>query len=300
MVTLTGTTRTLTITKSPTFIIPLKFFNKSGFVTFRNGSKFRLTWSQFLMLRDTYQYWSKYTFEQIDTELFKLRQGKFEFTGNLNLICSIVELTEKHHCAVEPKNNGVFSLSGESFNLVGSSEMIFVFKELLAGIYDCDCRGKTVLDIGGFEGETAVYFSSRGAKKIVLYEPIPVNFETAKQNIERNGINAELHNEGIADADGTITIEFLSSKNTCAVKNVSSVLLESGADIAKIDCEGAEESLINVSNNILQSISLYMIELHSESIREKILAKFTDAGFILSKDFKWSKDFSVVHLHRQP
>jgi FkbM family methyltransferase len=299
MVTLAGTIRTFANTKFPAFIIALKFFHKSGYVTFKNGSKFKLAWSDFLMLRDTYEYWSKFNLDQVDNGLFKLRQGKFEFTGNLRLICSIVELTEKYHVAVEPKGSGVFSLSGQSFNLVGSSELVFVSKEMLSGIYNCDCHGKTVLDIGGFEGETVVYFSSLGAKKVILYEPIPAHFKTAKQNIERNAINAELHNEGIAEKDGTLSIEFLSDKVNCEVKNVTSVILQSGADIAKIDCEGAEESLVSVPNEILQSIPLYMIEFHSQSIREKVLAKFNDAGFVLSKDNNWSPNLSVVHLKRQ-
>jgi FkbM family methyltransferase len=299
MVTFAGTIRTFANTKFPTFIIALRFFHKSGYVTFKNGSKFKLTWSDFLMLRDTYPYWSKFNLEQMNNGLFKLRQGKFEFTGDLKLICSIVVLTEKYHFTIEPKGEGMFSLSGQSFTLVGSSELVFVSKEMLSGIYDCDCRGKTILDIGGFEGETAVYFSSLGAKKVILYEPIPAHFKTAKQNIERNAINAGLHNEGIAEKDGTLIIEFLSDKVECVVKNVTSVILQSGADIAKIDCEGAEKSLVGVPNEILRRIPLYIIELHSHSIREKVLAKFNDAGFVLSKDNNWSTNLSVVHLKRQ-
>lgn len=298
MVTLIGTIRTLTTTRIPDFVIPLKFFNRSGVVTFRNGSKFRLTWPEFLMLRDTYQYWPRYTVEQMANGLFKIRRGKSEFVGSLRHMCAIFELTEKHNCTVEQKNHGTFRLSGGSFILVGSPEMLVAVKELFSGMYDCDCHGKTVLDIGGFEGESAVYFSSLGAKKVILYEPIPVQFQSAKQNIERNDTNAELYNEGIAEADGVISIEYSTNKATCSVKNVASVILESGADIAKIDCEGAEESLVHVSNRILQSISLYMIEVHTRSIRDKILMKFKEAGFVLARDFRLTKDLSVVHLKR--
>ncbi len=300
MVTLSGTFRTLTTTKSPGFIYLLKFKHKQGFVTFKNGAKLKLTWSEFLMLRDTYHYWSKYIIEQTDNGLFKISGGNFEFIGDLNLARSVLELREKYKLPVEQKKDGAFSVSLGPYVIVGSTDMIFFINELCLGIYDCDCGGKTVLDIGGFEGETTAYFSSQGAKKIVLYEPLPTNFQTAKQNIERNGINAELHNEGIGEADGITIIEFGSRKTTCAVKNVASVILESGADIAKIDCEGAEESLVGVPNQILQKIPLYMIEIHSVAIRGKLLAKFTDAGFVLSREVQCSKDFSVVHFKRQP
>ncbi len=300
MVTINGTLRTLTTTKFPGFIYSLRFRHKSGFVTFKNGSKFKLTWNEFLVLRDTYQYWSKYTLKQTDNRLFRLSRGNFEFIGDLNLMRSVLKLIEKHHFTVEQKNNGTFSLSEGSYTLEGSPYMIYCFDELFLGVYDCDCSGKTVLDIGAFEGETAAFFSSRGAEKIVLYEPIPANFQVARQNMERNGIDAELHNAGISAEDGTAVIEFGSSKNTCTIKNVASVLFGSKADIAKIDCEGAEESIVSVPDKILQSISLFMIEVHSYSIREKLLAKFTTAGFVLSKEFEFSKDCSVMHFKRQP
>ena len=281
MVTLGGTRRTLAITRFPSsFVVPLKFFHKTGFITFKNGSKFKLNWSDFLMLRDSYQFWSKYTVEQIDIGLFKLKRGDFEVTGNPYLICSITELTEKYTYAIEVKGDDLYNLKGGqlNFNFLGSSEMLFIVKELHTGFYDCDCRGKTVLDIGAFEGETAVYFSNLGAKKIVLYEPIPDFFQIAKQNAKRNNVNAELHNQGIAEKDGPLTVEFCSKKTACQVKNVTSVIVESGADIAKIDCEGAEESLVNVPDEILQRVSLYMIEIHSAKIREKLFRKFAAAG----------------------
>jgi len=47
-------------------------------------------------------------------------------------------------------------------------------------------------------------------------------------------------------------MEFGSDKITCFIKNVAAVLLKSKEDIAKIDCEGGEESLVSVPDRILK------------------------------------------------
>jgi FkbM family methyltransferase len=269
-------------------------------VVFKNGTKLHLTWAQFRILRDYYPYWSKFKIEQIDDNLFKLKQEKNEITGNLPFICLISELIEKYGCTITQKGTECFDITVKSFKLVGSSEMLIILQELLSGTYDCYCQDKTILDIGGFEGETVVYFSSLGAKKVLMYEPIPVNFERARENIERNGVNAELFNYGIDEADGSFEISFRSNKATCLVKNISAVILESKADIVKIDCEGAEQCLVTVSNELLRSADLYLIELHSSEIRRKVLEKFNESGFIVFKDITLPDNVSIVQLKRQP
>ncbi len=86
--------------------------------------------------------------------------------------------------------------------------MLVCLQELRTGEYECDCRDKVVLDVGGFEGESAVYFWSKGAKKIIIYEPVAAHVEFIKKNIELNHINAEIHQSGIGNRNGTETIEY--------------------------------------------------------------------------------------------
>jgi hypothetical protein len=54
---------------------------------------------------------------------------------------------------------------------------------------------------------------------------------------------------------------------------------ESKADVAKIDCEGAEVSLVTVPKETLRKIPTYFVETHSPAIRRTIERKFTDCGF---------------------
>lgn len=298
MVSIGGLVRTLKVTNSPKIVL-LRTLHKSGSVTFKNGVKLNLSWSEFLMLRDIYQYWSNCKVEKISDNLFKFTGPSFEFVGDLEIARTIFELTNKHGYSVKQENRDLFTVKKEETTLVGSSVMVHFIRELTEGIYRCDCVGKTVLDIGGFEGETAAYFYGLGAKKVIVYEPIPANFKKMEQNMVRNNFNAELHNEGIGAVDGEAKIVFCNEESVCSIKNTALVLSECHADIAKIDAEGAEETLCDVSNDLLRSIGFYMIEVHSQPIRDKLLQKFVDAGFTLTADFKMGNQIDVIHLKRQ-
>lgn len=298
MVNIDGILKTLKVTSSPKVLL-LKARRKQGLVAFKNGAKLNLSWSEFLMLRDLYGHWSKdFKVEKVSDNLFKFI-GPFEFTGTLELARSIFGLTNKYGYSIKETGRDLYNVSKDKVTLTGSSVMVHFIKELTEGIYKCDCTGKTVLDVGGFEGETAAYFYSLGAKKVIVYEPIPANFKKIEQNMLQNHYNAELHNQGIGAVNGTTKIEFCDEGSMCSIKSTTAVLTESQADVAKIDAEGAEETLCDIPNDILRSIGYYMIETHSNRIRERILQKFTDAGFSLTADFKMVNEIDVIHLKRQ-
>jgi FkbM family methyltransferase len=174
--------------------------------------------------------------------------------------------------------------------------LIVFFNE--SEIYECDFTDKTVLDVGGYCGETAVFFWSRGAKKIIVYEPVLVHHEFIRKNVQLSGIKAELHEEGIGKDDGTIAVNYdyanqefglLSegkSQSEIRIRNVTDAIIESKADIAKFDCEGAETSLVDLSNETLSKIGYYVIETHTRDIRKAIIEKFEKAGFRMARSPK--------------
>ena len=47
-------------------------------------------------------------------------------------------------------------------------------------------KNKTVIDVGGGVGDSALLYRALGAKKVIMIEPQLVFFESAKQNIELN------------------------------------------------------------------------------------------------------------------
>jgi FkbM family methyltransferase len=238
MVTLSGLARTLTVAKNPHTALILKLTKKRKKITFANGFKFRLTWQQFRFLRDHYKLVKKYNLQQINDETFKIHTDRFQFVGSLVLMCLVDEME--------------------------------------SGVYDYDCRGKVVLDIGGFEGESAVFLWGMGAKKVIIYEPVLSHIKFIKENALLNKVNAEIHEEGIGNEDGEITVAYdqadncfglerkgLPNKMKIKIRDVAKVIAESGAEVAKIDCEGAEISIVNVPKEILRRLEYVMIEVHT-------------------------------------
>jgi FkbM family methyltransferase len=272
MVKLSGFMRTLAVTRNPHVAFLAKISGKEQFIAFRNGCSLKLTWEQFTKLRDNYACVEKYLVRQIGNNLFKIRT--------------------------------------DSFELVGSLPMLYSAWELDNGVYAGDYADKVVLDVGGFQGESAVFFSKMGSKKVVVYEPVPANNELIRRNLRANNVTAEIHEAAVGENDGFQTVQYdevdlafgLHKKGlrqlTIKVKDVTNVIRESEADVAKFDCEGAEISLLNVTNETLRKVERYIIEVHTRAIRQVILKKFLGAGFEFASEKTINKEISVVFLNR--
>jgi FkbM family methyltransferase len=242
-------------------------------VTFKNGSTFQLTWPQFRVLRDNYSIMQRYSIEQVGEETFRIKDDNFELIGNLDMLLAV--------------------------------------QELRCGIYQCNYRGKTVLDVGGFQGESAVYFSSMGAKKVIIYEPVVAHHKFINKNMSMNHVKAEIHKEGVGDRDENRTVIYKETdrsfgfsdegphKMEIRLRNVANVLEECNAEVAKFDCEGAEESLIRVPIEILRRIELYIIEVHSPKIRAAVIEKFKSAEFDITKETAINERQSIITFKRK-
>jgi FkbM family methyltransferase len=193
---------------------------------------------------------------------------------------------------IKKLGDNLFAAKSERITLMGPVESLMAyFLECTKGVYDYDYNGKTVLDIGGFCGETAVFFASKGAKKVIVYEPVKMHHELIRKNVKLNRVNAELHQEGIGEKNGELSITYeetglgfgLPSNGkktiTIEIKSAADIIIQSKADVAKIDCEGAEISLVNVPSDVLGLIVFYMVETHTKSIQEAVTKKFIESGF---------------------
>ena len=272
MITLAGLMRTFLTTRAFFTILPMKLSRKRMPITFRNGLTYQLTWTEFRILRDNYSLMQKYAIKQVGDNLFEIQDGELKLIGSLHALL-VVEAMEN-------------------------------------GMYYCDCNGKVVLDVGGYQGESAVFFSKMGAKKVIIYEPVISHHSFIKQNIALNRVNAEIHCEGIGDKNGTQMVSYeeldlafgLLSKGRnimeVKIRDVAEVIEKSGANVAKIDCEGAEKSLINVSSEILRKIEFYIIEVHTPEIRRALIEKFRASNFSLEKEMEFVVSLSVMFFKR--
>lgn len=305
---LTTIWKTLTVTRNPLTALQLKKSKTRKNVTFKNSkASYCLTWPQFRVFRDHNSFLEKYQVKQVEDDSFRISNHRSQVTCSSDLLPMMFDLMEDF--AVNQKE-GLFHLKNTEMELLGSLDMLYCFQELRKGDYEGDYKGKVVLDVGGFEGESAAYFWSKGAKRIVVYEPLAIHIENLKKNFSINGIEGQINQLGVAEEDGTQEIEYqemnpgfgIAHKGpNCIkikVKSFSKVIDESGAEVAKLDCEGAEIHVVSVPLEILRKVTTYIIETHSPGIRKAILEKFKKSGFKLVKEKVESKQYSVLTFKR--
>jgi FkbM family methyltransferase len=301
-------TSTLKATSSHHNVLLLRLGARRKSITFRNGCKTRITWPQFVILRDCYGAMQRFSFEQVDEDLFRIGNGESEVCCPSGMISTMCDLLQKYH--IEQVADDEYRIKSDHIELVGSSDMLNCVREQEGGEYDCDCSGKIVLDVGGFQGESAVLFSKLGAKKVIIYEPVSLHLKYIKENVSLNNVNAEIHVEGIGDKDSAVVVKCVGinagfglfegqMEVNIKVRNVIEVIEKSRADIAKIDCEGAEKCLLGVPSSTLRRIGFYMVETHNPVVGRQLREKFEASGFKLMKESKKTPTVSVMFFERQ-
>jgi len=146
-------------------------------------------------------------------------------------------------------------------------------------------ENSTVVDVGAFIGDTAAYFASKGAKKVLAFEAAPPIFEIAQENIKMNKLQntVEIRNKAVTAREGEIELSFYNSqpgsssiifKDYLALRStnyqvktttLTEIMKEvKYVDVLKIDCEGAEYQILPLASNEgnLKNISNIIIEIH--------------------------------------
>ena len=90
----------------------------------------------------------------------------------------------------------------------------FSIVQVIEGVYDgFDYNDSVVLDIGGFIGDTALFFIAKGAKKVIVYEPVPENADEIIRNAAINGLSGRVIVKPFAVTDTDGYIEVIKSKD---------------------------------------------------------------------------------------
>jgi FkbM family methyltransferase len=142
-------------------------------------------------------------------------------------------------------------------------------------------KDKVVIDIGANIGDTALYFVSRGAKKVIGVEPSRQNYESAKKNIALNNLSdkIELVLAGCSSKKGTISIDSnlggsqvslndgKKGGSTIPLITIEDILKERESNdnyVLKMDCEGCEYDIILSSHKeIMKKFSHIQVEYHA-------------------------------------
>jgi FkbM family methyltransferase len=180
-------------------------------------------------------------------------------------------------------------------------------------IYKFDWENKTVVDIGGFIGDTALYFLSRGAKKVVVYEPVAKNIQVMNMNLQGKEKFVDCHQKALAAENGPVFFTSEQPEGSCGFGHackgnhriecngitISKILDDNyPIDVIKVDCEGGEEHLLDMSYGEIHSIPYWIVETHTEDLYRNIMNKFSHNGFSLVYDKMLVPTVNLMHFSR--
>lgn len=133
-----------------------------------------------------------------------------------------------------------------------------------------------VVDLGANIGLTSLWLAKRyGCERIIAIEPSVENARLARENLERNGVGAEVVEAAVGPTDGTVRFSPAGESNvgrtgfgdrTVPMMSMLSVLnrLPSTGciDLVKMDIEGAEQELLTGDLGWLERVKSLIIEFH--------------------------------------
>ena len=176
------------------------------------------------------------------------------------------------------------------------------------GEYDVvPVKGRVVVDIGAALGDTAVYFSIKGAKKIYGYELNKRYFDMAQKNINLNNFRDRIEIEycGVASKKicssdvilgACIPEQDREKIDGAGFKTLDMIVQEKNVEdaILKLDVDGFEYEIIrSASMETLRHFDLIFIEYHFGI--QDLENKLVNAGFSVEK-----KNIANIVIDRHP
>jgi len=179
-------------------------------------------------------------------------------------------------------------------------------------------KGKIVIDVGAFVGDSAVYFALKGAKMVLAIEPHPGAFAEMLDNIKLNNLEDVIIsiNAGLASRPGKICIENIGVEatggtyhrpgdcpNAVPAITLDELISRFGVDlndaVLKMDCEGCEFDIILNDYEHVKLFKELIFEYHSYTVNKPV----DELLNVLSRDYscnvRGNKDLGIMHCIRK-
>jgi len=173
--------------------------------------------------------------------------------------------------------------------------------------YDCSnrlgWRPQRILDLGANIGMASAYLHALWPDaEFLCVEPDPRNLRLLTENLSKNGLNARIADCAVGPGSGIARLRF-GADPTCSVVDFSPLyshtesvsvrvetfrnLLDSVAwgsvDLAKMDIEGAEDSLLGQNNEWLERVGAVVLEIHPNTTAHRLRTFLQPFGFGLER-----------------
>ena len=202
--------------------------------------------------------------------------------------------------------SGSITLDGPDRTLLFDSyESVLNLQECFTD-YECiSVKGKTVIDIGAYKGESSLYFFARGAKKVIALEPCQSFYEQALKTIKKNNLTESIivYNKGVGDSirefDSNMGGETEALIPVGNFMGLIEKLKEENSDIVlKIDCEGCEYELYHDPGKVLLwknfGIKEFIMEYHEGNIMG-LLKNWRSNGYRVCRILKKSSNVGIIY-----
>lgn len=209
----------------------------------------------------------------------------------------IINEIMKERLCIGGNNHFVYNHDGRHYSIGGYNSPATIFSTFIYEDWSwLNVRGKIVVDIGGYIGDTAIYFISRGALKVIAFEAFPWSCRLAIENIRMNNLagSVEIVNAAVGQKDASVIIDpNYENDNTSTVLTsdmgikvrvvtlatiVEKYGIENGS--LKVNCEGCEYEVFD--NSSIDTIRRFSdIQIHYHGSPEPLISKLRKAGFLV-------------------
>jgi FkbM family methyltransferase len=181
-----------------------------------------------------------------------------------------------------------------------------------------DVKGKDIVDVGAFVGDSAIYFVLKGARKVIAIEPCPGAYAEMLDNIRLNNMESVIIpvNAGLASRPGKICIENVSIDDTSVTYHrpgdcpnaipavtlselISRFSIDPNDAVLKMDCQGCEFDIILNDYKHVRLFRELIFEYHLD-----VVDTLNDLLKMLNKDYKCritrsGNIFGIIHCIRK-
>jgi len=186
-------------------------------------------------------------------------------------------------------NDLVVTIRKDKYVHIGSVKFVkdhaMIYETFIKQVHSIvDVNGKIVVDIGAYVGDTPIYFTLRGANKVIAVEPNPIAYQEMLKNIKLNNLEDKIIpvNAGLSNLRGKICVRdydvdkaastfYQSQDDKNCVAYVDALTLSDITErygvlngVLKMDCEGCEYVLLTTPCQVLLRFTEIIIECHGD------------------------------------